>query len=155
MEPLAAQVTTTDGPDSVAPAAPPFTYIGVAENLLPGVRALADAPSIRGVPLAFLSAHVLECLLKAFLSKAIGPNKPLKADHNIRHNLSALWSDAKSKGLALPDPPPSWVDCLSSLHNRPFYLRYAENIHVIVTPAAEPMATEVERLLDVVKSAVC
>jgi hypothetical protein len=154
MEPILAYANITECADLVAPAAPPSTYIGVAENLLPGVRVLADALNTRGMPLALLSAHVLECLLKAFLSRALDSDAPLTKNAKLRHNLLALWSLAKQKGLALPDQTPSWVECLSSLHDYPYYLRYSKGVHVIVSPAAEPMASDLQHLVGVVRSAV-
>ena len=154
MEPINASANIVEGADIVAPATPPSTYIGVAENLLPGVRVLADTPDTRGTPLALVSAHVLECLLKAFLSKALGSDAPLTKDPKLRHNLLALWSLAQQKGLALPAQPPSWVECLSGLHDHPFYLRYSTGVNVIISPASEPMASDLQQLLGVVKSAV-
>jgi hypothetical protein len=50
---------------------PPFTYMGVANPLMPGIRTLAthgDLPA-QTLPLAMLCAHALEGGLKAFLSR--------------------------------------------------------------------------------------
>ena len=147
MEPIIGHANIVEGADTIAPAAPPYTYLGVAENLIPGVRILADTPNTHGMPLALLSAHMLECLLKAFLSKALGSDELLTRDSKLRHNLIALWALAKEKGLGLPTQQPDWLECLSDLHSHPFYLRYSTGVHGIVSPAPEPMASDLQNLL--------
>lgn len=154
MEPIVGHANIVEAPDTIAPAAPPHTYVGVAEHLLPGVRVLADTLNTRGIPLALLSAHVLECLLKGFLSKALGSDEPLTKDPKLRHNLLALWARARENGLVLTDPAPAWVVCLSGLHDQPYYLRYSKGVHAVVSPAPEPMTTELHALLGVVKGAI-
>jgi hypothetical protein len=57
------------GPATLAPATPPHTYLGVASAIMPAVRLLAGTPEAGGIPHSLLSAHALECLLKAYLSR--------------------------------------------------------------------------------------
>lgn len=64
------------------------------------------------------------------------------------HNLDALWNVAQAEGLPLSVRPPAWVVTLSDLHNKPYFLRYSTGVHVLVTPAAEPMAMELETIVE-------
>ena len=154
MKPIVAHANIVEGADTIAPAAPPYTYIGVAEGLMPSVRILADAESTRGLPLSLVSAHALECILKAYLSKALGSDASLTKNSKLRHNLAAMWSLAEEHGLKLPNPAPSWVECLSRLHDHPFHLRYSTGVHVVVSPASEPMAADLPKLLALVRQAI-
>ncbi len=118
--------------------------------MLPGVRILADASPLPALPLAMISAHVLECILKAYLSKS-GDDRRLRQS-DVRHNLEALWSLARADGLNIQIQPPQWVADLSQLHDSPYYLRYSTGVHGIVVPAPEPMATELAALIVQVQS---
>ena len=140
------------GPATIAPAAPPHTYLGVARLLLEGVRPLATNAPPCTVALAFLSAQVAECALKASLSRT-GDDKRLKSP-DLRHNLSALWHLAAAEGLRVPAEPPAWLERLGHLHNSPYHLRYSTGVHGIVLPGVEPMCTELESLVTQVQSQV-
>jgi len=113
-----------------------------------GVKALAALPNPPALPLAMLAAHVLECTLKAYLSRS-GDDERLK-HKDIRHNLSKLWSLAQSEGLSVSISPPQWASCLSDLHNSPYYLRYSTGVNAILSPAPEPMTTNLNVLLSLV-----
>jgi hypothetical protein len=133
----------------VAPPGPPHTYFGVAQQLLPAIRTLANPP-VSAWALALLSAHALECLLKAYLSRD-GSDDRLR-HQQIRHNLDALWRQAASEGLAVPVDPPDWAVRLSELHNTPYYLRYSTGINGIPTPPPALMASELAALIEVVRA---
>lgn len=134
----------------MVPAGPPHTYQGIAYAMLPGVSILAAASPLPALPLAMVSAHVLECTLKAYLSRS-GDDKRLKDDVQVRHSLNALWSLAQTEGLEIKSQPPQWVTCLSDLHKSPYYLRYSPGVHSISTPAPEPMTTELTALVEQVQ----
>lgn len=133
-------------PDFIAPTEPPHTYLGISECLMPGVDTLASSRAAVGAALASLCAHILECLLKAYISKATGSNAEI-----ISHNLNELWDLAVSKGLPAPAKPPAWADSLNHLHGPPYYLRYSTGVHGLITPAAQPMVSELKTLLEVVQ----
>lgn len=136
-------------PQNSAPPAPPFTYLGVAQGMMPGVKALANtSPRVPVLALALLAAHVLECLLKAFISRD-GSDACLKRK-DVRHNLEALWEMAECQGLPIATPPPGWVISLSDLHNSPYYLRYSTGVNGVVLPAVEPMTTDLGNLMQTV-----
>jgi len=104
LKPITGTVAATNQPDSIASAAPSQTYFGVAENLMPGVRVLAKKPQC-AIALCMLCAHVVECLLKAYASKALGSEAAV-TKRDIQHNLDALWKRAISERLrAAPSPP--------------------------------------------------
>jgi hypothetical protein len=69
----------------------------------------------------------------------------------VRHDLNALWSMAFDQDLQIQKDPPSWVACLSGLHKSPYHLRYSTGVHAIVTPAPEPMSSELAALLEIVR----
>jgi hypothetical protein len=95
---------------------------------------------------------------KASLSRG-GDDRRLRSKA-LRHNLDALWRLAISEGLAnsehlsIDAAPPSWLQRLSQLHDGPYYLRYSTGVHGLVTPAPEPMCTELERLVAAVEHQV-
>ena len=150
MKPLTGTLSITLPPLRILPAGPPHTYLGIAYAMLPGVGILAAASPLPALPLAMVSAHVLECILKAYLSRS-GDDRQVK-QRDVRHNLNALWSLAHADGLSIQSQPPQWVDCLSHLHDSPYYLRYSTGAHGISTPAPEPMTTELALLIEQVRS---
>lgn len=103
--------------------------------------------------LSLLAAHTLECVLKAYLSKALGSDELLK-QRALRHNLVALWKLAAASGLPVAPEPPDWAACLGGLHDSPYYLRYSTGVHGIVSPAPQPMTTELRSLLDAVRKSL-
>lgn len=149
MNQVTGSAAVTLAPVTVLPAGPSHTYLGVATNFVPAIRMLAQASPSPALPLAMLCAHTLECILKAYLSRD-GDDRAVKTP-DVRHNLTALWSLAGAQGLDLPTVPPEWVLCLSGLHASPYYLRYSTGVHGIVSPAAEPMASELAALLEHVR----
>lgn len=149
MDPVIGTLSVTLPAIRVEPAGPPHTYQGIAFAMLPGVRVLAAASPLPALPLAMVSAHVLECTLKAYLSRS-GDDRSVKAN-GVRHNLNALWSLAHSDGLQIQSQPPQWVACLSQLHDSPYFLRYSTGVHSISTPAPEPMTTELSALVEQVQ----
>lgn len=145
MKPITGSASITLQPVQILPAAPPQTYLSIAHAMLPGVRVLATTSPVPALPLAMVSAHALECILKAFLSRSGDDRRMKKSD--VRHNLNALWELAHSEGLNIPSQPPAWVSCLSHLHASPYYLRYSTGVSGFVTPASEPMITELAALI--------
>ncbi len=120
---------------------------------MPGVQLLAASGPELCVPLTLLAGQTLECLLKAYLSKQGTPESDLK-QHAVRHNLVELWQRASQVGLPISAVPPQWVGCLSRLHNSPFYLRYPMGLNGLVLPGAQPMASELEALVEAVRQSV-
>jgi len=122
--------------------------------MMPGVKVLAAASPPPALALVLVAAHVLECLLKAYLSRD-GSDAALK-NPDVRHDLNALWAMAFAQGLHVPESPPSWADCLSGLHKSPYYLRYSgvrrgTGVHGIVSPGAEPMTSDLAALVEIVR----
>lgn len=148
LPPITGTMHAVQQPNAAGQTGPRQTYLGTARSLLCGVRPLADAGRDAANALAFLAAHVAECALKAYLSRA-GDDKPLKAS-KIRHNLKALWHRAHSEGLAIDANPPAWLLNLAELHDSPFFLRYSTGVNGLLLPAAEPMATELAALVGLV-----
>ena len=130
---------------------PPYTYLGVATGFMPGVTTLAASGVSCAMPLAHLAAHTLECALKAYISR---DGDDSKARGPIQHNLSGLWALAHQEGLKIAATPYDWVATLSGLHDKPFYLRYSEGVNGVILPSAEPMATELKELIEVVRAAL-
>jgi hypothetical protein len=154
MKPITATASLTQASDTVAPPAPPYTYFGVAERLIPGVKPLVDAlPSGTSAALALVCAHILECLLKAYISRD-GSKKAAHKARSMGHDLNALWAEAVRQSLPVQASPPAWADRLSGLHKSPYYLRYSKGVHGVVLPAPEPMATELTTLLEVVRNQI-
>jgi hypothetical protein len=136
---------------AIAPVTPAAAYHGVAESLMHGVQLLASSPHAI-VAHAFLSAHIVECLLKAFLSKDGVSEKEL-GDSNLRHNLAELWRQAAARGLGIS--PPAWAQWLSDLHDRPFHLRYAKGIHGVSNlPNPQTVSPELTTLLQKVRERI-
>jgi hypothetical protein len=148
LPPITGTMHAVQGNDFIAPAGPPHTYLGMARALLHGILPLATAGPNSSIALAFVAGQVAECALKAYLSRG-GDDKRLK-DPTLRHNLAALWQLAQSEGLPVSPQSPTWLVTLSGLHNTPYFIRYSTHVHGLVTPAAEPMATDLVALVEVV-----
>jgi hypothetical protein len=136
----------------IAPAVPPYTYLGIAQSMIGGVKILADASPSSALALSLVAAHVLECTLKAYLSRD-GDDTKLRAQ-SVRHNLNTLWGMAHADGLSIPQAPLNWVDNLSRLHDHPYYLRYSTGKHGILSPSAEPMSSELSSLITLVQNSL-
>ncbi len=134
---------------SIAPAAPPHTYLGISRQLANAIQPLISSGPSCSFALAFVCAQTLECALKAYLSRS-GDDSRVK-EPAIRHNLEELWHLAEAEGLQLMQPTPSWVSQLSSLHDgRKFLLRYSTGVHGMVSPATEPMCIDIEQIVELV-----
>ena len=137
---------------SLAPPRPPDTYLGVAYAMIGGVRGLAAANPCSSMALALVSSHVLECALKAYLSRDGDDRRVRKAD--VRHNLVRLWELSVAEGLGIEPNPPSWVVMLSRIHDKPFFLRYSTGVYGISLPGAQPMASELSDVIDAVAASM-
>lgn len=146
MKPITGTLNVTLAPVTIAPAAPPHTYFGVARSMLPGAQILATSTIPPAMPLTLICAHTLECALKAFLSRS-GDDARLK-DPSLRHNLEELWRLAAVEGLGIASQLPAWVVTLSRLHASPYYLRYSKGVHGIVSPEPQSMVSELTALLN-------
>ena len=113
-EPIRASLNVVLDDVTVRRPAPPDTYLGVANAMMPGVEQLAAARPCCHLAHALVASHVLECTLKACLS-CNGDDRDLK-DHALRHNLVELWGKAQQAGLDIPPTPPDWVKFLSQIH---------------------------------------
>lgn len=149
MKPIIGTASIINQPDRVVPPAPPHTFFGVAQNLMPGLRVLAAASPPPSLTLSLVAAHVLECLLKAYLSRD-GSDAEL-LNRKVRHDLKALWGMAFAQGLLVSESLPSWADCLDGLHKYSYHLRYSTGVHGIVLPSAEPMTSELAVLIEIVR----
>ena len=146
MRPITASANIVEEDDVIVPAGPPQTYLGIAHNMLEGVVVLSKAAP-HSLALPFVAAHVLECLLKAYLSRH-GSDAEVKK-RGVRHNLAALWRMCRADGLPIPEAP-EWVINLSHIHDEPYFLRYSTNVHGLSTPGAEPMTSELRGLASIV-----
>ncbi len=138
---------------TVAPVTLPEAYFGTAEALMPAARLLAVATEAPGTALTLVSGHILECLLKAFLSKNGVPRKEL-IRKPFHHNLCELWQRSVQLGCPVGPAFPSWAERLNKLYDDPYLLRYPEGRHVLVLPGAQPMTAELGGLLEVVRKAI-
>lgn len=152
MAPISGSANITLDNVNVVPPGPPHTYFGVARNIMEGIRVLARSASNCAIPITFLGAQALECLLKAYLSRAGSDTKLKKPE--LRHNLSGLWMCSIADGLDLNSSLPQWVSRLNEIHDRPYYLRYSTGVNGIVTPNKVEMVDGLESVLTEVASAI-
>ena len=153
MEPITATFSVTEEPDSIAPVAPHEAFFVVAVGLMRGAMVLVAAPlSESAWALALISGHILECSLKAFLSKAGLTEQELA--RVVGHNLSDLWARAVEKGLPINAAPPDWAETLMKLHERPYILRYPMGLHGLVLPNAEQTTSGLQHIIDTVRQKI-
>lgn len=145
LPPITGTANITESGDLVSPPGPPQTYLGMAREFLSGARVLAGGQG-SSISLAFVAAQATECGLKAYLARS-GNDARVKS-HPLRHDLGALWSLAAQEGLAVVATPPPWLSNLSHLHGSPYYLRYSTGVHGLVSPAADPMVSELSALIE-------
>ncbi len=127
----------------IKPPGPPDSYLAVVNQLMPAIRILETSQPPLAIALSMLCAHTLECALKALLSRN-GDDRCVRR-FDIHHNISKLWKEAQSNGLS--SPIPDWAQRLSDLHDRPFHLRYLDQVHALVTPNPHLMRVELEKLI--------
>lgn len=136
-------------PIAMGKITPAGSYIGVAEQLLGGVAPLAT-PELLGETawaLAFIAGQIVECSLKAYLSRRGVPREKLKG-----HDLAKLWKSAE--GLGFVHSEPSWLQRLGELHGYPYVLRYAENINGASLLPGQAVATDLPVLVRAVRDAM-
>lgn len=133
-------------------ARPPHTYLGMARHFAIGLVALTKANPPAVIAASFLCAQLIECALKASLSRD-GTDARLKASA-IRHNLAGLWTLAAAEGLAIDAAVPDWLTSLSALHGAPYYLRYSTGVNGMVSPNLQLMCEGAQRLLMAVERQV-
>jgi len=104
--------------------------------------------------LALLSGQILECSLKAFLSKAGLAEHELTRKKDVRHNLLELWALAVRKGLCITATPPQWAETLNRLHDYPYHLRYPMGLNGLVLPNPQQTTSELEHLIDTVRQTI-
>ena len=133
---------------------PPYTYLGITQQVMKGVKILASSSEEAVISLYILAAHVLECSLKAYLAKQGYSEKKLR-ERPYGHNLGNLWKEAEAKGLKIQTMAPDWVNRLSELHGGPRYLlRYSTGVHAIVGPPIKSMVSELGEILATVQSQI-
>jgi hypothetical protein len=153
MEPVIGPVDVPLEPLTVQPVKPHEAFFSAAESLLTGAGIIAESGQNASVAFTFLCGQATECFLKAFLSHRGFDLDTLKSAA-FRHDIGKLWSAAMSRALPLGDPMPPWADCLDELHDNPYYLRYPMGLHGIVLPGIDPMLSELQRIREMVRSAI-
>ena len=151
MSNVTATIAATVSAPTVAPVTPAEAYFEIAQQFMIGARVLGAAPEC-ALALAHLCGHISECLFKAFLSWKCVPESTLKAP-GVGHDISALRAMAVAHGLSVDPIEPEWLTWLSSLHARPFQLRYPVGLNGIVSPDRRPMLADLEALLELVRAA--
>jgi hypothetical protein len=152
MEPIIATFSITEAPDSFTPPAPHDALFAAAVGLMRGVTVLAAAtPSESAWALALVSGHILECSLKAFLSKEGLSEVELKT---LGHNLSKLWARAVENGLPISTSPPDWAMTLNQLHGSPFMLRYPLGLNGLVFPNAQEVTSGLQNIIDKIREKI-
>ena len=128
-------------------------YLGVAEALAKGLRPLASTREAT-TAMAFLAAQVLETALKAYILKT-NPTADVKSPPD-NHNIVKLWQRCRSAGLPIEVDAPSVVKLLSSLHSRPYPLRYADEdqVRLIFAPKPDDVCIAVEAVLQLVAKSI-
>ncbi len=103
-----------------------------AAGHLRGAEALLVAKSVPLASFGLLSAQTLECLLKAYISKA----RVAKGFGGTvgGHDLEVLWTEARGCGLSIAAAPPQWCVTLNSGHRTPYRYRYLTDTDGVTVP---------------------
>jgi len=128
-------------------------YMASATGLLPSLKLLASSGPQHSRACALVGGNLLECALKAFLTKKVDA-AVLKKPY-IRHNLEALWRMSVENNLPIDATPPAWCVVLNSLHGGPkFHLRYQAEVHGLTFPHPSDMIDKLPKVLAVVEHAL-
>lgn len=147
---VTANLSATLEPVTLAQVTDRAAYIGVANQLISGVELLGKDTNAAPIALTMLAAHAAECLLKAVLAVDSATETDLRNGRD-RHNLKALWGRAVKQGLAVTATPPEWIDRLSYLHDRPFFLRYSRGVQGLALLNMSDMIAGLVALRDTVR----
>jgi HEPN domain-containing protein len=112
-----------------------------------GVLRLGTQPDM-AIPNCFLAGQVLECLLKAYLSKKGTTEKELT---KMGHKIQVLWEKSVQNGLPITSNLPQWAEDLNRLHTSPYNLRYPLTVNGLVLPDMQTMTSELEALLATIR----
>jgi hypothetical protein len=155
VEEITGSASLTQESQSIAPVTTVKAFFGVAESLIPGMQLLIETPPSPAIPITFLAGHILECLLKAFLSKEGVSEKDLKDPKKFGHDLSKLWQEAVKQTLLASSVLPPWADRLSALHGSPYPLRYnTGRAHGLTSPNSQELLSELTDLLEKVRQEI-
>jgi hypothetical protein len=130
------------------------SYLTAGRHLLNGVKALVDGSQDSLWALSFLASQALECLLKAYLSSQVIPEKAKLKDSTLRHNLEGLWNMAEKNHLGVGLTVPDWCLELNSLHNTPYKIRYPMGLNGMGFPEPRRMMKELEDLSSIVRKKI-
>lgn len=134
-----------------APPSAAQSYLIAAQGFFEGAEALAKHSPQFLLPCAFLSSQALECTLKSFLAHKGKTEKDLRS---IGHDLETLWVNAANHGLQIESTPKPWCELLNSAHNKPYFFRYPMGLNGISYPAIEPMISELNSIIILVKEKI-
>lgn len=139
-------------------------YMASARGLLPSVQLLASSSPEHSRALALLGGFLVECALKAFLSRKGLTAKELRNPPR-GHDLEALWVEAVKYGLSLDPSPPQWCFVLNCLHfenneNKQngvkvlYQLRYQSEVHGLSFPVTGDMLVGLQSVVQTVEQAL-
>ena len=148
MEANRASFAVSDAQDTFGPGAIHDSYLTTAVGLMRGATVLAASPPDEsGWAFALVSGQILECSLKAFLSK-------LGQTGLNGHDLAKLWARAAGRGLPIGDMP-QWAKTLNSLHGPPnYHVRYPDKLNGLIFPEPHETEAALRNIIDTVRKAL-
>lgn len=133
-------------------------YIASALGLKQSFSLLIDAGPEHCRAACLVGGLILECLLKAHLTKQ-GLEQQKLGSQDLRHDLQNLWSSAQNLGLPVTNECPQWLATLNSLHFRnkestangnTYAIRYQGPYHGLTYPNLQEMQAGVLQIYGMV-----
>lgn len=139
--------------DYVATPTDAQCFLGVAREMLRGVRHLAEIDPIPSLALTLLCGHTCECALKSILSFN-GISKKSLRNSPYRHSIIFMWNEVSNLPFSFINNKPDWVSQLDRVFDAPYTVRYPIGLHAVVLPDQKAMTNGTESLVTLAEQIV-
>ncbi len=116
------------------------SFAHISERMLIGAQIIFYATKNEPFSVTHLCGHSVETALKSILAKS--GKSELELRTTFGHDLEKLWIASAQKTSLIVASPPTWIEHLNRLHNKPYTVRYPMGLNGVIFPNQEIMYTQ-------------